>query len=264
MEIINSHVHVYPAAIAKKASKAIGQFYDAPIKYDGTIAQLLKENKENNISRCLIHSVATTEHQVNSINNFIKTQLSRYKEFIGFMALHPSMGKEEIKDEVDRCIALGFKGVKLHPDCQLFNIDGKEAEKIYDVVEGRLPILMHMGDKRFDFSSIQRLLNVLNNHQGLKVIAAHMGGYSHWDEVGVYHEAKYGNFYFDTSSSLSFISPTHAVSIIRDFGAERFFFGSDYPMWSVSDELKKFNALALLDEEKELILGKNLKDFLKL
>ena len=33
-------------------------------------------------------------------------------------------------------------------------------------------------------------------------------------------------------------------------------------MWSVSDELKKFNALALLDEEKELILGKNLKDFL--
>ena len=264
MEIINSHVHVYPAAIAKKASKAIGQFYNAPIRHNGTIAELLKENQENNISRCLIHSVATTEHQVFSINNFIKTQMSRHKEFIGFMALHPNMGKEEIQEEVDRCIALGFKGVKLHPDCQLFNIDDERAENIYNAVEGRLPILMHMGDKRFDFSSIQRLIRVLNNHQGLEIIAAHMGGYSHWDEVGVYHEAKYGNFHFDTSSSLSLLSSTKAVSIIRDFGAERFFFGSDYPMWNVKDELKLFNNLDLTVKERELIRGKNLKEFLKI
>ena len=264
MEIINAHVHVYPDVIAKKAAMSIGQFYNAPIRHDGTIQELLKENKENNISKCLIHSVATTEHQVHSINAFIKSQLDLHSEFIGFMALHPDMEIAAIKDEVDKCIELGFKGVKLHPDCQRFNIDDKKAEDIYDVVEGKLPILMHMGDTRFDYSAIHRLVNVLNAHEGLQVIAAHMGGYAHWDEVGLYHSIKYNNFHFDTSSSLSLLSPSLAKIMIRDFGAEKFFFGSDYPMWNVKDELVLIDNLELTEEEKENILGLNLKSFLKL
>ena len=264
MEIINSHVHVYPDAIAQKAAMAIGEFYSAPIRHNGTIRELLQENKACGISRALIHSVATTVRQVHSINNFIKEQLDLHSEFIGFMALHPDMDKSEIKDEVDRCIEMGFKGIKLHPDCQKFYIDEKKAEDIYEIAEGRLPILIHMGDTRYDYSAISRLINILNHYQGLQIIAAHMGGYSHWNEVGLYNNAKYNNFHFDTSSSLSFMSSQMASAIIKDFGVEKYFFGSDYPMWNADQELALINKLDLSSNDKELILGKNLKDFLNI
>lgn len=264
MEIINSHVHVYPDKIASKAALSIGRFYNAPIIHNGTIEELLKEGRESNISKFLIHSVATTTHQVYSINNFIKEQLDSHSEFIGFMALHPSLSENEIIDEVDRCISLGFKGVKLHPDCQNFYIDDEDAEKIYRIVAGKLPILIHMGDPRYTYSSISRLIKVLNEHKDLHVIAAHMGGYTHWDEVGLYHNAKFDNFHFDTSSSLGFMTKAQAEMIIKEFGAENFFWGSDYPMWDAKTELERFFALNLTDKEQELILGQNLKNFLNI
>ena len=264
MEIINAHVHVYPDKIAFKASQSIGFFYDAPVRHDGTIDGLLRENKENGISRCLIHSVATNVHQVYSINDFVHDQYLMHNEFFGFMALHPDMEEEEIYKEVERAISFGLKGVKLHPDCQKFYIDEDRVEKIYRVVEGRLPILMHMGDNRYDYSSTERLVDVLNRHKDLIVIAAHMGGYTKWDKVDLYKQIKYDNFYFDTSSSLSLLSKERATDIIHKFGAEKFFFGSDYPMWNAGEELTLFNKLLLTDDEKEKILSRNIKKFLNL
>ena len=255
---------MYPDKIALKAAQTIGHFYNAPVRHSGTIAELLEENNKVGISKCIIHSVATTIHQVYSINEFINSQMKEHKEFIGFMTLHPDMEEEEMKKEVDKCIALGFKGVKLHPDCQNFYIDEERAQKIYRVVEGRLPILMHMGDPRYDFSSIVRLISVLNSHKDLQVIAAHMGGYTRWGEVGLYHAAKYNNFHFDTTSSFGFMGKDQATLLIKEFGAEKFFFGSDYPMWKADEELELFNRLNLSDSEKELILAKNVKNFLNL
>ena len=263
MSIINAHAHIYPDKIASKASQAIGAFYEVHIEYDGTIQSLLNDSREAGVDKCLVHSVATTVHQVSSINKFIYEQTLAHKEFIGFMTLHPDMNKSEMKDEVDKCISLGFQGLKLHPDCQHFYIDDKNVMKIYDIVAGRLPILFHIGDSRYDYSAVKRLVPILNDYKDLQVIAAHMGSYKCWDDVKLYHQVKYPNFYFDTSSSLAYLSKQKAMSIIRDFGVEKFFFGTDYPMWSAKDELKRINELGLTKEEKELVLGKNLKKFLK-
>ena len=262
--IINSHVHVYPDKIASKAAMAIGAFYNAPIKYNGTILEMLKEGKAAGVDKFLIHSVATKPEQVKSINDFIYGEMQTHDEFIGFMALHPDMDSQDIENEVNRCLALGFKGVKLHPDCQKFFIDEDRAEKIYKIVEGKLPILMHMGDPRYDFSGIARLVSVLNKHKDLQVSAAHMGGYARWNEIGIDHNAKYNNYHFDTSSSLAFLSKEQVNLIISEFGAEKFFFGTDYPMWDSKDELERIDALGLSQRDEELILGENLKEFLKL
>ena len=44
-------------------------------------------------------------------------------------------------------------GVKLHPDFQNFPIDDPRAYPMYDMIQSSgLPILMHMGDARSDFS----------------------------------------------------------------------------------------------------------------
>lgn len=70
------------------------------------------------------------------------------------------------------------------------------------------------------------------------------------------------NVYFDTSSTLAFLSEEDAKKIIDALGAERFLFGTDYPMWAPLGELKRFMRLCLTERERELILAKNAENLL--
>ena len=40
--IIDFHAHIYPEKIAEKASKVIGEFYDLPMCYNGSVQRLLE------------------------------------------------------------------------------------------------------------------------------------------------------------------------------------------------------------------------------
>lgn len=266
MEIINAHAHIYPEKIAPKATDAIGKFYDINMKvHVGTTKALVDIEEKAGVSRFIVHSVATKKEQVSHINAFIYGELQKYSEFIGFMTLHPDMTKEEMVQEISLCKERGFKGIKLHPDFQKFNIDSIEADNIYKAIletNCNFPILFHMGDNRYDYSAPKRLSIVAKKYPNINFIAAHFGGYRCWDDIDVY--TGLNNVYFDTSSSLSYISKEKALSIIKKFGVERFFFGDDFPMWNINDELSKFLSLGLTDEENELIFAKNIKKLLNI
>ena len=45
--------------------------------------------------------------------------------------------------------------------------------------------------------------------------------------------------------------------MIDHFGVEKFFFGTDFPMWDHVEELNRFLALGLSEEENDMILYKN-------
>lgn len=256
-KIIDSHAHIFPQKIAEKATVNIGNFYGLPMSTTaGTVEGLLEEGTKAGISRYVVHSTATTKNQVSHINKFIFDEVQKHsKEFIGYMTLHPDMNESEIKNEIELCLSQGFKGIKLHPDFQKFNIDCDEAKKIYRNAEGVLPILFHTGDLRYDYSRPARLANVVREFPKLTVIGAHFGGYSCWEEIDCYKGLK--NIYFDTSSALMFINPKKAVEFINYFGAEWFFFGTDYPMWKPSEELARFLALDLTDKQRKMILSEN-------
>ena len=100
--------------------------------------------------------------------------------FIGVGTLHPDSA--DIKGDIEHLVSLGLKGVKLHPDIQGFKIDDYRCLKIYELCEeNRLPILMHTGDSRYDYSNPNRLLPVLKIYTELTVIGAHFGGWSIWE-----------------------------------------------------------------------------------
>ncbi|MBQ9513571.1 MAG: amidohydrolase family protein [Clostridia bacterium] len=266
MKIINSHAHIYPNKIAKKATDAIGAFYGIKMDIEeGTTERLIRIEKAAGVDKIVVHSCATKPEQVRSINLFIKSEMDAHKEFIGFMTLHQDLSAEEIESEIEFGINNGFLGIKLHPDFQKFDIDGEKAHKIYNALNNakkKLPILFHTGDNRYEYSKPYRLANVAKEYKGLNFIGAHFGGYRCWDELDCY--TGLNNVFFDTSSSLAFISKEKAVSLIKKFGVEKFFFGDDFPMWDVKEEIKRFDALSLTEREKELILSKNIEDFLKL
>ncbi|MBR7116799.1 MAG: amidohydrolase family protein [Clostridia bacterium] len=261
MEIIDAHAHIYPEKIAAKATSTIGVFYDIEMEMPaGTAERLIEDGTRAGISRYVVHSVATTAHQVRSINDFIKREVDAHPEFIGFITLHQDLSYEEIVNEVDIAIENGMHGIKLHPDFQKFNIDDEVAEKFYRAAEGKLPILLHMGDDRYEYSKPYRLVNMAKKYPRVNFIAAHFGGYKCWEDSPLYKGLD--NIYFDTCSSLPFITPEHAKSLIDMFGADRFFFATDFPMWDAKTELERFNKIPLSDKEREMILSKNIKRLL--
>ena len=263
MEIINTHAHIYPEKIAKKATDAIGAFYDIKMEMpEGTAERIIEDGKTIGVSRYVVHSVATTAHQVRSINEFIKREVEQYPQFIGFITLHPDLTEEEVKSEIDWALENGFKGIKLHPDFQKFDIDGENAQKFYKYASGKLPILFHVGDDRFEYSKPSKLVKMAKKYPIATFIAAHFGGYRCWDDAVLYKGLN--NVYFDTCSSLAFISPKKAKEIIDMLGVEKFFFATDFPMWDSKSELERFNKIPLTEVEREMIFNKNVKKLLNL
>ena len=257
-DIVDFHTHIYPEKIASKAVEAIGNFYSIGMSGEGTSTHLLREGGKIGVSGYVVHSVATTPAQVVSINNFIAREVREHPQFIGFATLHPDFS--DIASEVDRAMDLGLKGIKVHPDFQEFNIDDEAAFRIYEAIQGRLPILFHMGDETRDFSAPRRLRNVLDKFPNLTVIGAHFGGYNAWEESRKYLLDR--DIYFDTSSSLFRLEAQEAAQMIRDHGPEKMLFGTDYPMWSHEEELARFLALPLTEEERAAILGQNARRLL--
>jgi predicted TIM-barrel fold metal-dependent hydrolase len=263
MEIIDAHAHIYPEKIAKKATETIGVFYDIEMEMPaGTAERLIEEGGRAGVSRYIVHSVATTAHQVRSINTFLKGEIEKHPEFIGFITLHPALSEKEVEDEVSWAIENGFKGVKLHPDFQKFNIDDECAEVFYRHTAGKLPILFHVGDDRFDYSAPERLAKMAKKYPEQIFIAAHFGGYRRWDKAELYRGLS--NVYFDTCSSLAFISADRAREIIDTLGADKFFFATDFPMWDAVAELKRFYEIPMSEKEREMILSGNIKRLLNI
>lgn len=259
--LIDAHAHIFPKKIAAKASNNIGSFYDLEMRFDGSADSLLELGEQYSVDRFVVQSVATNPAQVQKINNFIADEVKAHSDkFVGFASLHPFMNN--IEDEVDRVISMGLKGIKLHPDFQEFQINSKEAYKIFEIIEGRLPTLIHAGDSRFSFSNPKLLKQVVNDFPKLQIIAAHFGGWSEWDDAEKMLTDK--DVYVDTSSSLYEISPDRAVELINRFGEDKVFFGTDYPMWNIGQELKYIDNLKLSNEVKEKILYKNICSFLNI
>ena len=252
-KIIDAHTHIFPDRIAVRAADSVGQFYDRTTYYYGFPHTLVEEGKKAGICKFLVCSVATNPHQVSSINDFLLEEAKTYKEFFALAGQHPKM--EHLQAEKERIAQLNYGGIKLHPDFQTFNIDDENMIPLYKkAAQLKLPILFHMGDARYDYSSPHRLYNALQHVPDLTCIAAHFGGYERWEEA--YRYLKADNIYFDTSSSIYLLGKEHAVAMIKHFGADHFMFGTDFPMWEFNNEIKLFTDLALSEQDEDQIFYK--------
>lgn len=260
--VIDSHVHIYPDAIAQKAALSIGEFYHIPMQMDGTVGTLLAQENKAGIDRQLVHSVAVTPSRVDSVNRFIIKSCAENPSFIGFATMHPAY--EGMEDALAQAKAQGLCGVKLHPDFQKFYLDEEASLRMFSVfAKLNLPALIHTGDYRYPFSEPKRMLRVLEQVPNLRVICAHLGGWSVWKDAWK-TLAGHPSVWVDTSSSLYQLSKEEAAFCIRQYGVNRVFFGTDYPMWKPEEERARLEALPLTKGEKEAILGDNLASFLHL
>lgn len=260
MKLIDIHTHVYPEKIARKATLSVADFYELGSDNTGTSAELLEKGSRVGIEKYLILPVAVKPDHVDGINDFIKGECDAHPEFVGFGTVHAGM--DDIIGEIDHIRSLGLRGVKMHPDTQLFNIDDERLYPMYEEIEGELPVYLHTGDYRYDYSHPRRLRRILEDFPRLQVVAAHLGGWSVYDEAQEF--LRDTSCLVDVSSSLMFMEPQKAVDYIRSFGVERVMFGSDFPLWDPDVEAKRFLELPLSDSEMEQIAHITAEAFLNI
>ena len=257
-KIADVHAHVFPEKLAVKAAGSIGAFYGTEMYCEASMEKLLEEEGKAGVSRYVISSSAVTPKQVSHILEFLSQARLGHPECIAFGSIYPGMdGFEDVLDELQ---SLGLRGLKIHPDFQKLPIDDESCIGTYRSIARRgLPVLMHMGDNRYDFSSPERLTNLIRRVPDLVVIAAHFGGWNAWDQSLRHPQPE--NVFYDTSSTTPMIPYDMVMRLFDALGPERFLFGTDFPMWSPSEMVWQFMQYDLGDSLREQILYGN---FMKL
>ncbi len=257
MTVIDAHAHIYPAKIAERAVSSVGDFYNLQMDGEGTAEACLRVCEATPITNFIVHSVAVKPSNVESINDFIAQECAAHPEFIGFATMHQDYPDKEA--EVNRAIELGLHGFKLHPDTQKVDMDDPRLMEFYEIVAGRLPVVIHTGDYRYGYSHPSRLKRILAAFPELKVDAAHFGGWSIF-EIG-YDILHNDNVFVDTSSSLPLMGTRRAEELIKLWGADRVMFGSDFPMWNQAEELQAIMRMSLPEDYLEKVLWRTAERF---
>lgn len=256
--LIDVHAHVFPDKIARRAADNVANYYDLVMEADGTVAGLLA-GAEGLDARFVISSAALKAEHVATGNDFLLDAAAAEPRFIPLASVHPDMGAAAAVDELERVKARGARGVKLHPDFQRFIVDREDMFPVYEACAALgLPVLFHVGDQNSDASSPARVRHIAERVPALKVIAAHMCGYSVWDEAE--RELIGMSVYTDTSDALIGLPPERVYALIEKHGVTRVMFGSDYPLRTTRSAYDALMKLPFTDAEREQILLKTAAD----
>ncbi len=254
MKLIDFHTHIYPENIAGKATASVEDFYEMKAHSVGTAAELLRLSRKAGVKKSVILPVAVKPSGVQHINDFAASAQKEHEEFYSFGTVHAAM--ENITDEVERIEGLGLHGIKLHPDTQLFPIDDERMFPVYEMLEGKLFLMVHTGDTRYPYSHPERLARVMDMFPGLICIAAHFGGWSMAD-TGVKYLRNKENCYVDISSTFYNADRCKGEELISLYGEDRVLFASDFPLGSPVIEKENLQMLRISDTAKEKIAYKN-------
>lgn len=262
MKYLDVHCHIFPSAIAGKVIDALESFYGYHWQGTGALDDLLRSIRRAKINKSVIFSSATKPAQVPAINQFISTLLKQYPElFIGFGTMHPDY--PHFKEEIRKMQEMGLKGFKFHPDFQQFCIDDEKMLPIYEEASrAGMPLLFHIGDYRTPYSKPERLLRIHKMYPELKLIAAHMGGYSEWDRAWKNLIGK--EIYMDVSSTMFALSPREVRAMIEAHGVDKVLFASDYPAVCHRKAVEDVLRMGFSQEDNEKIFYRNAEKLLNI
>ncbi|MCX7766678.1 MAG: amidohydrolase family protein [Candidatus Sumerlaeia bacterium] len=254
--IIDFHAHAFPDALAEKAIKLLEEEGKIRACLDGKISSLLKSMDRWGIEKSIICCIATKPTQFDSIFSWCQTIQS--ERIIPFPSLHPADTK--FRERILQIKNAGFKGIKLHPYYQDFDIDEERLFPIYnEICDQNLLLVLHTGYD-FAFPRIPRadplkILKLKERFPELKVITTHLGSWDDWGAVEKYLIGK--EIYTEISFSLDYLPPELAKKMILSHPKHCILFGTDSPWTDQGKTLALLKNLALGEELERLILRDN-------
>lgn len=199
------------------------------------------------------------------VMEFVK---ARPKRFVAVASIDLTNRKMAIR-EIDEAIAGGFLAINIEPGAleQPMSIDDRRLYPIYAHCEDcRVPvILLAGGNAGPDISATVpvALDRMLADFPALKVVAAH-GGWP-WVHQILHIAFRRSNLYLSPDMYLvNMPGMDDYVKAANGFMADRFIYGSSFPLCPAKGYLDWFNTLPIAAENKERILHRNAIEFLGL
>lgn len=268
--IIDTHTHVFPDDIAKRALaklEELARFRIHPCD-DGTLAALLKDMNENGIDKSVVCPIATkpTESFFDGILRQAKSFASgeqgkeARERIIHLASVHPD--DEKRFDHLKEVAEAGIKGVKLHPFYQPLVLDSDKMLEYFRCCRDlNRCVVVHCGfDVGFPADPIagpERISRVIKEVPGLKFVAAHLGGLFQWGGVREHLMGK--DVYLDTSLPPFSFDNDNALQIVREHREDRLLFATDWPWLSHADAKAFIHSAGISEARETKILGENAK-----
>ncbi len=253
--MIDTHVHFFPDKIAENAVIKLAAAAGKIPSTNGTASDTAIKMKEWGVDEYWLMSIATNEKQMKNVNDFALSCKS--ESCYPFASVYPL--SDMAIDELERVYSLGFKGIKLHPEYQQFDVADYRVYPVYEFIQTHnMMLCFHAGkDCAYPdtyYASPKNIAKVADDFKGMKIIAAHLGGWDVWQEVLEYEAGK--DIYFDTAYLNGMISDSEVKNILNKHSKERIILGSDCP-WSTPVKERKYISQFVSDDVLELICKKN-------
>jgi predicted TIM-barrel fold metal-dependent hydrolase len=185
--------------------------------------------------------------------------------------VHPYDGQTALA-ELDRVGAAGVKVLKIHPHTQRFD---PSDDRVLTLVKraGEHGVVVLMDNANILPGDSEKLFNLALAAPRTKFIFAHLGGlnFRFWNILKAARTAEglFGNnIYFDISATVALVadSPVEEefVWTIRNVGVDHVLMGSDYPQYSLEQNMSALDRLGLSDAEKATIRTENARVLLGL
>ena len=256
--VIDAHVHLYPDALAPKVVPVLSERFGNPPAFNGTIAECRANAANAGITLSINLPVATTPDHVGHTNAYWAQYAAKTKvdesAVTSLAALHPKT--PDAANEVCEIVRMGFTGIKFHPEYQNFRFNDVCMNDIWAAMEeSGLVAYLHAGGERVFsapfHSSPSEILTLHRRFPKLKIAAAHLGGFSMWDDVERTLISE--NVFLDLSHTFFWMPSEQIFRMIRMHGANRILFGTDAPWQKPSNVLSEFLKLPLTDKERRAI-----------
>lgn len=261
--IFANHAHVFPG----------------DVKPSGTVDKLKELLDECGIDKCVCFAPFPDRFKesgrTDDPNQWLYKTIKNEPDLYGFGVI--DFDRDDLSQQVEQIADLGFKGIKLHPAYQEFDIDGEAAFRVYEKAEELgLFISFHCGMHWHRLKGVLPILydEVGWNFKNLRFSLEHLGGYHFFnDSLAVMCNNSRGGTQPRIFAGWTSVSDRAGLgewtltneqleTIIRQTGEESSMFGLDFPYKDasyVSYEMERYKSLNISDEAKENVLGKTIE-----
>lgn len=267
--VVDAHVHVFPRNIFS----AVWQWFDEhawPIRYQLNTSRLFEYLLSRGINHVIALQYAHKPGIAGMLNKYMVAKCRDFKNRVtGMATVFP--GENNAHKILQEAFDSGLKGLKLHAHVQCFDMNGDYMNPLYECCRiNNMPVVTHVGREPkstayrcdpYQLCSAEKLERILIDFPGLKICVPHLG----FDEISAYRKLieKYDHLWLDTTMAIADYFPLEDKIDLGHYRSDRVMYGSDFPniphAWD--RELKKLQAIDLVDDALERILNKNASEF---
>jgi predicted TIM-barrel fold metal-dependent hydrolase len=222
--------------------------------YEVSPEEMVATMRRQDIGRAIVSSALAITHDLNAGNRALAGEVARHPELFGYVAVAIN-DLEQSRQQLDEYLRNPkFVGVKVevHPIYCLQKLSSYDGQALMRVVaEYGKPVLVHTHTSPLE--SPWNVVPIARAHPHVPIIMAHMGGDAWWEGIAAAREA--ANLYIDPCGTC--IDSDKVGVAVRELGAEKIVFGSDYALFEPAYTLGMLEDADLSAEQRELIMHGN-------